>query len=465
MLVYILLALNLALAAVILVLQLLRRDSSPITEKMDAIASSLEGFERYLRDDLQRLRNDLLGIGSELRGELNASIGRLSESTANENRLNREETTNSLAKLGTQINADALRNREELTAAQNNLSESLSRRLQELTSTQQSQFDLLKASVEQKMEQIRSLNEAKLEQMRKTVDEKLHETLEKRLGDSFQLVSQRLELVHRGLGEMQALATGVGDLKKALTNVKTRGVLGEYQLENILEDLFSPEFYERNFKPHKRRDEMVEFALKLPGRDDIDQHVYLPIDAKFPIEDYQRLLDAYELGDAGAVESGRKNLVARIKGCARDIRDKYLNPPLTTDFAILFLPFEGLYAEVLRNPGLFESVMREYSVIISGPTTIAALLNSLQVGFRTLAIHKKSSEVWKLLGAIKRDFSNFGEILDKTKRKIEDAGRELDNASHRSRQIEKKLTRVQELPSPETTEILELEGEENLPES
>lgn len=462
----ILLALNLVLAALILILLHIRRGKadSALEQRIAGIAASLDSFERYLRDDLQRLRNDLLDIGSGMRTELTASIGRLTESTTNENRNNREETSAALTKLAQQINADASRNREELTKAQIDLSESLSRRLQELTSTQQTRFDTLKTALEQQMEQIRTLNEAKLEQMRKTVDEKLHETLEKRLGESFQLVSERLELVHRGLGEMQNLATGVGDLKKVLFNVKNRGILGEYQLENILEDLFTPEQYEKNFKPRKRSDQVVEFALRLPGRDELDHSVYLPIDSKFPIEDYLRLGEDYESGDKDKLEADRKRLIASIRTSARDIRDKYINPPVTTDFAILFLPFEGLYAEILRSPGLFETVMRECGVIIGGPTTIAALLNSLQVGFRTLAIHKKTSEVWKLLGAIKRDFSNFGEILEKTKRKIDDAGRELDNASHRSRQIEKKLTRVQELPSPEAAQIVDIDAEENLPE-
>jgi len=248
---------------------------------------------------------------------------------------------------------------------------------------------------------------------------------------------------------MRNLATGVGDLKRTLEGVKPRGVLGELQLENLLAEVLAPEQYQVNFRPHARRDEVVEFAIAMPGPDDKDSKVYLPIDAKFPVADYHSLVAAYEANDMPAMVAAQKALVLRIKSCARDIRSKYINPPVTTDFAILFLPFESLYAEVLRVPGLFELVMREYSVILCGPTTIAALLNSLQVGFKTLAIQKKSSEVWKVLAAVKKDFGLFGDVLEKTRRKIDDAGRELDNASHRSRQIVKKLSKVEELPEPE----------------
>ncbi len=461
MLTTILLILNAALAVIILVIVLGRKDqaSGRLEEPIRNIATALDSFERYLRDDLQRLRNDLLKIGTDMRGEVNTTLSRLQESLVNENRGNREETTAALTKLNQQINTDASKNREELGKTLDNLSESLSRRLQELTTTQQTQFETLRTAMEQRLEQMRNQNEAKLEQMRITVDEKLHETLEKRLGDSFKLVSERLELVHKGLGEMQSLASGVGDLKKVLVNVKTRGVMGEIQLENILEQMLTPKQYEKNFKPHKRRDETVEFAIRLPGRNEDQEAVYLPIDAKFPIEDYHRLVDAFELTDLAGVETARKNLYGRIRGCARDIRDKYLNPPLTTDFALLFLPFEGLYAEVLRDPDLFETIRRQFQVIIVGPTTLAALLNSLQMGFRTLAIEKRTGEVWKILSAIKSEFGKFGLVLQKTQKKLQEASNVIETAHSRSRQIQRKLNKVQELPAEESIQVLELEGD------
>ncbi|MDP2174214.1 MAG: DNA recombination protein RmuC [Candidatus Cloacimonadaceae bacterium] len=439
MILEVLIALNLVLGLAVLAIVIRsfrkKEGGDAFLEPLKELSARVDSFERYLRDDVQRLRSDLLEIGSQIRMEMSASISLLSNNLKTENKTNREEQSKSLS----------------------DLSESLSRKMQELTSTQQTQSDALKDSLENRMEQIRANNETKLEEMRKTVDEKLHDTLEKRLGESFNQVSERLELVHQGLGEMQSLARGVGDLKKVLTNVKTRGVMGEMQLDNLLEQLLVPEQYERNFKPNPRRDEHVEFAIRLPGRDEDLKSVYLPIDAKFPIEDYHRLIDAYDNSDLAGIEAARKSMVTRIKGCARDIRDKYLNPPLTTDFALLFLPVEGLYAEVLRNSGLFETVQREFHVIIVGPTTIAAILNSLQIGFRTLAIEKRSSEVWKLLSAIKSEFAKFGVVLEKTQKKIQEAGNVLETAHHRSKQIERKLNRVQEIPVIEATQILDLE--------
>lgn len=413
------------------------------------LSNELSLLSRYLKDEVTALRNEILGQNQANREELSRTLKAASDSQFKQASESRAELSSHLNLLNQQINKDAFVNREELTKALNNLSESLSRKLQELTSGTSEQGEKLKLSIEISLEQIRSGNETKLEEMRKTVDEKLHATLEKRLGESFTQVSERLEEVHKGLGEMRSLATGVGDLKRTLEGVKPRGVLGELQLANLLAEVLAPEQYLTNFKPRPRSDEVVEFAIMMPGADDADNKVYLCIDAKFPVEDYHRLVDAYEIGDMPAYLNSQKALVQRIKGCARDIRDKYINPPVTTDFAILFLPFESLYAEVLRVSGLFELVMREYNVILCGPTTIAALINSLQVGFKTLAIQKKSSEVWKVLGAVKKDFGLFGEVIEKTRRKIDDAGRELDNASHRSRQIVKKLSKVEELPALE----------------
>jgi len=286
--------------------------------------------------------------------------------------------------------------------------------------------------------------------MRQTVDEKLHATLEKRLGESFKLVSDRLELVHKGLGEMQNLASGVGDLKKVLQNVKTRGILGEVQLENLLEQILTVEQYEKNVVTKKGSNERVEFAIKIPAKDEKIKYILLPIDAKFPMEDYQALIDAQEKCDAELAEKFIKSLEARLKFEARKIKDKYLNPPFTTDFAILYIPIDGLYAEILRRPGLFEQIQREFKVTVTGPTTISALLNSLQMGFRTLAIAKSTSEVWTILGAVKSEFGKFGDLLDKTHKKLQEASNTIEHASTKSRTIERKLNKVQELPSSDS---------------
>jgi len=288
--------------------------------------------------------------------------------------------------------------------------------------------------------------------MRETVDEKLHNTLEKRLGESFKLVSDRLESVQQGLGEMQALATGVGDLKKVLSNVKTRGTLGEIQLETLLDQILTPDQYAKNVATKSGSRENVEFAIKLPGKE--DKILWLPIDAKFPKEDYERLVDAQEQANPDLVEELGKALEQRIKSEAKDIQNKYIDPPNTTDFGILFLATEGLYAEALRRPGLFESLQREHRVILTGPTTIAALLNSLQMGFRTLAIEKRASEVWNLLGAIKTEFAKFGDLLVKTHKQLAAASNTIEGATRKTRTIERKLRDVQELPVKESAKLL-----------
>jgi DNA recombination protein RmuC len=413
-------------------------------------------LSRTLKDESHSLRQDLLKLNTDNRLELASQIKNFSDSQLKIAGDSRTELSTSLSALSKLMNEDSAKNRAELGKSLDNLTESLSKKFGDLSNLSSEQSEKLKKSVEDRLEMIRNGNENKLEEMRKTVDEKLHASLEKRLGESFNQVSKQLEAVHKGLGEMRNLATGVGDLKKALIGVKTRGVLGELQLENILEDILTTGQYEKNYKPNKRSDAMVEFAIALPGRDDDNSRVYLPIDAKFPIEDYHKLVDAYESGNVDSISIYQKAVVNRIKSSAKDIRDKYINPPVTTDFALLFLPFESLYAEVLRIPGLFELIMRDYSVILCGPTTISALLNSLQVGFKTLAIQKKSSEVWKTLAEVKKQFGLFGEVLDKTRKKIDEAGRELDNASHRSRQIVKKLRNVEELPESSKPALSEL---------
>jgi len=357
--------------------------------------------------------------------------------------------------------------REELSRGLATFSQTLSTQMGAAASVQNGQMDGLRKAIDdnlsrihgtldQKLERLQQDNAAKLEQMRQTVDEKLHATLEKRLSESFRQVSERLELVHKGLGEMQTLAAGVGDLKRVLSNVKTRGVYGETQLAALLEQVMTPEQYETNVATRPGSRERVEFAIRLPGRDD-GGPVLLPIDAKFPQEDYQRLLAAQEAGDLLAAEAAGKALEARVKLEARTIAEKYVEPPHTTEFALLYLPFEGLFAEVLRRPGLFDHVQREWRVTVCGPTNLLAYLNSLQMGFRTLAIQQRSSEVWKVLGTVKSEFGKFAEVLANTKRQLQTVANTIDQAEVRTRQIERKLKDVEALP--DTQEHLPLEEE------
>jgi len=336
--------------------------------------------------------------------------------------------------------------REELSRSLATFSQMLTVQMGSNATVQNAQFETLRAAVDQQ-----------LEHMRKTVDEKLHATLEKRLSESFKQVSERLELVHKGLGEMQTLAAGVGDLKRVLSNVKTRGVFGETQLAALLEQVMAPEQYEKNVATRPGSNARVEFAIKLPGRDG-DNPVLLPIDAKFPQEDYQRLQAAQEAGDLLAAELAGKALEARVKLEAKTITEKYVEPPHTTDFALLYLPFEGLFAEVLRRPGLFDYIQRQFRVTICGPTNLLAYLNSLQMGFRTLAIQQRSSEVWKVLGTVKSEFGRFAEVLANTKRQLQTVANTIDQAEVRTRQIERKLKDVEVLPgAEELQEDLQLE--------
>jgi len=363
-------------------------------------------------------------------------------------------------------------NREELSLALKSFEEKFSANVSEFNNLQKSKFDELNTKqseqnkntadkldnirvvVDQKLESLQKDNNEKLEKMRQTVDEKLHSTLEKRLGESFKLVSDRLEAVQKGLGEMQNLATGVGDLKKVLSNVKTKGVIGEYQLEALLEQLLTPQKYGKNVKTKKGSKDNVEFAIKIPDKNSEDSFIWLPIDAKFPTEDYERVQNAYDAGDKSLIDESVKSLAARIDKFARDILDKYIDPPQTTDFAVMFLPFEGLYAEVLRIPGLFEKLQNNYKIIITGPTTLSALLNSLQMGFRTLAIEKRSVEVWHVLGAVKTEFAAFGKILEKTKEKLDSARSELDKTDTRTRKINSKLKNIESLPEAESFKVI-----------
>lgn len=351
--------------------------------------------------------------------------------------------------------ADQLRdNREELNNGLRRFGDQLSGQLALLTQRNGEELEKLRGVIESKLASLQKDNGDRLDQIRQTVDEKLHNTLEQRLGESFKLVSERLEQVHRGLGEMQNLAAGVGDLKKVLSNVKVRGTWGEVQLEQLLEQVLTPDQFAKNVTPKPNSAERVEFAIRLPGRDLDNTPVWLPIDAKFPLEDYQSLLEAQEAGDLPGLEAAGKALEIRIRNEAKSIRDKYIEPPYTTDFGLLFLPIESLYAEVLRRPGLSDALQRDYRVTVAGPTTLAAMLNSLQMGFRSLAIEKRSSEVWAILGAVKTEFGKFGDVLAKTKKKLDEARSTIEQAETRTRQIGRKLTSVVELPNDSAQSLL-----------
>lgn len=357
------------------------------------------------------------------------------------------------------LTEDSRKARSEGAELQQRFADALGLRLNELTQRNEQRIGEMRATLEQKLRELQTGNEAKLEQMRATVDEKLQTTLETRLGASFKLVSERLEQVQRGLGEMQQLATGVGDLKRMLTNVKTRGTFGEVQLGALLEQVLTIEQYETNCITVPGSNERVEFAVKLPGTH-ADQPVRLPIDAKFPREDYERLMDAQDRVDVEAVAASSAALERQVRVEARRIRDKYLAPPHTTDFALLFLPTEGLYAEVLRRPGLFDGLQREFRVTLVGPTTLLALLNSLQMGFRTLAIEKRSSEVWQLLGTVKAEFGKFAGVLEKTRDQLDTVRNSIDKAGVRTRAIERQLKGVETLPGTEAQRLLGEDAED-----
>ncbi|MCI6457089.1 DNA recombination protein RmuC [Terrisporobacter sp.] len=337
-------------------------------------------------------------------------------------------------------------NSKSLENTLNSFNENMIKSLDNLSQLQNEKLSQLKETTEEKFTELTKSTEENLEKMRVTVDEKLQSTLEKRLGESFKMVNDRLEQVYKGLGEMQTLANGVGDLKKVLSNVKTRGVLGEIQLERILEQFLAQEQYDKNVITKKGSRETVEFAIKLPGKDELKETIYLPIDAKFPLDIYNKLVDAYEEGNQNNIDITSKELEKFIRKSAKDIRDKYIDPPNTTEFGILFLPTEGLYAEVIKRQQLVEDLQRNYKINITGPTTLIALLNSLQMGFKTLAIERHSSEVWKVLGAVKTEFSKFETVLNAAQTKLNQASSEIDKlVGTRTRQINRKLESVEKL--------------------
>ncbi len=421
--------LQLVLLVFLLTRQKNTRKTVQLLEQVSALSKAQERLDAMLSTQATQLREEI---------HRSAQMGR-------------EDLHTNLVRFGDLMK----RSVQDLGLQQKNLLDTFSKQLVDLTSMNENKLNAIRDTVEKRLHLLQQDNASKLEVMRQTVDEKLHATLEKRLGESFALVSERLELVHKGLGEMQSLASGVGDLKRVLSNVKTRGTLGEMQLENILEQILTHEQYEKNIATKSRSNDRVEFAIRLPGHEDDAIHsVLLPIDAKFPLEDYQRLVEAREQGDGDRALEAAKSLDARIKQEARSISDKYLDPPLTTDFALLFLPVEGLFAEVLSRPGLWESVQRDYRVIITGPTTITAFLNSLTMGFRTLAVQKRSSEVWQLLGAVKTEFGRFGEALEKTQKKLQEASNTMEAASTRSRVMMRKLKSVEALSDADTQHIL-----------
>jgi DNA recombination protein RmuC len=366
------------------------------------------------------------------------------------------ETGRNLKDLDSGMRDEFARSRGESARASRESREELVIFLKNQFETFSGQQESMRRAVDFQLREIREETAKKLEEMRKTVDENLKETVEKRFNESFKLISERLEQVHKGLGEMQQLASGVGDLKRVLTNVKTKGNLGEIQLGSILEQILSPGQYEAQRPVRQGSMERVDYVIKLPDKNSLDKTLLLPVDSKFPTEDYQRLLDAYD-AQAGEDETRRAKLAfeASVKKCAKDIRDKYINPPVTTDFAIMFVPSEGLYAEIVRRAELFEALQRAYTITVVGPTNLAAFLSSLQMGFRTLAIERRSNEVWELLGAVKTEFGKFGGVIENIKRKIDAAAKEIDTVGTRSRAIERKLRNVEELPATETAGLLE----------
>ncbi|WP_224961750.1 DNA recombination protein RmuC [Geomonas subterranea] len=383
--------------------------------------------------------------------QLEKGVERLERTLQDELRRNREELGGNLRNFGEAVQKRMV----DIASLQKGQMEGFTQQLANLTASNEQRLDKLRETVEVRLKWLQEDNSKKLEQMRATVDEKLHETLEKRLGESFKQVSGQLEQVHKGLGEMQSLASGVGDLKKVLSNIKTRGTLGEVQLHNLLEQILTPDQYGANVATKPGSDARVEFAVKLPGRG--DKPLWLPIDAKFPQEDFLRLVEAQEQGNQAAVLEATRQFDKTVQGMAKLICDKYLAPPETTDFGVMFLANEASYAQVLSRPGLFDTILREHKVIVAGPTTIAALLSSLSLGFRTLAIEKRSSDVWRLLGAIKTEFMTFGTLLEKTRKKLDEASSSIDTAATRTRRIQRKMQGIEELPEHEAKGLLGVE--------
>lgn len=452
-----------------------------VEESILKFDTTLERTEKSIKDEFQRNRTETSQISKINRDELTKSLIQFGEQFSKNVKELNELLNEKFAlqnkqqiEFNRQTSDSTKENRDELSKSLKSFEGKFSENIKDLNELLRQKFgdfnkqqiDINKQStdniktiektIEKNLKSIREDNTVQLNEMRKTVDEKLQTTLEKRLGESFKQVSDRLEQVHKGLGEMQNIATGVGDLKRVLTNVKTRGVLGEYQLENILEQILTPDQYAKNVATKKGSQANVEFALKLPGKES-EQEVWLPIDSKFPIEDYDRLLNAFDTGNKENIESAQKILIKKIESFAKNISEKYIDPPHTTDFGIMFLPVESLYAEVLRHPGLFEILQRKYKITVTGPTTLSALLNSLQMGFRTLAVQKRSSEVWDILKAVKFEFSEFSGVLTKVHKQLNTASGTLETLrTTRINVMERKLKDVETYSALESKEILEL---------
>ncbi len=427
----------------LLVWLLLRRPAATADEDAQAplLAALREGNERLERE----LRREVGDSARAARQELAASIAAFQLGVV-------QQANEAVRTQNAQLDAFA----QQLTLLQKSVSDTLSSQLQGLSESNARRLGEVRATLEAQLLQLQQSNAARLDEMRRTVDEKLQTTLETRLGESFKQVADRLEQVHKGLGEMQSLASGVGELQRVLTNVKTRGIFGEVQLEALLEQVLTPEQYGRQVETRPRSGQRVDFAVRFPGRSADGAPVWLPIDAKFPRDDYERLLDAHERADAAGVETAGKALETRIRAEARSIAESYLSPPHTTDFAVLFLPIESLYAEVLRRPGLMDSLQRDWRVTLAGPTTLLAVLNSLQMGFRTLALEQQASEVWKVLGAVKTEFERYGEWVARIREQVHKASDTLDKADMRTRQMRRALKVVEALPDAQAQALLPL---------
>jgi DNA recombination protein RmuC len=428
-------------AALLLWLLLRKAPDAGQSELLQRIATSSDKTER-------ELRREILDNGRANRQELGATFATFQQTLL-------QQSLGAITAQNAQIDSFA----QQLALLQKTLSDTLTTQLQSVSESNARRMSEVRETLEKQLAQLQATNSAKLDEMRKTVDEKLQTTLETRLGESFKQVADRLEQVHKGLGEMQTLAQGVGDLKHLLTNVKTRGIFGEAQLAALLEQVFTVDQYAAQVATQPGSKNTVDFAIKLPGRSDSGEPLWLPIDAKFPNEDYERLLDAQQRADVAGADAAGKALEVRIRFEAKSISEKYIAPPHTTDFAILFLPTEGLYAEVLRRPGLMESLSRDWRITLAGPTTLLAMLNSLQMGFRTLALEKRSSEVWQVLGAVKTEFGKFGDVLAKIKSNAETMLNTVSSAEQRSRVMGKALRNVEALPELDSAKLIPLDKE------
>ncbi len=455
----------LLLAALAILWALYRRPATAsdpaLLARIDAQKGDAERVERTVREEQRLSRQELQAEVSRFEAQIQAQFERFTEQQSSrlqgfDDRLGQftERTERGLESLRLGLGDDARSARLESATTLGNFGKTLQESFQQLGDQTQRHLAEVRTTLEARLKDIQQDNAAKLEQMRATVDEKLQSTLETRLGESFRQVSERLEQVHRGLGEMQNLATGVGDLKRVLTNVKTLGIWGEVQLSGLIEDMLTREQYEVNVATRPGSSERVEFAIRLPGQSADGTPVWLPIDAKFPREDYERLLDAQDRADVEGAAIASAALERRIREEAKAISQKYLEPPHTTNFAILFLPTEGLYAEVARRPGLSESLQRDHRVTVAGPTNLCMLLNSLQMGFRTLAIEKRSSEVWQVLGAVRTEFGKFATVLERTKKQLDSATHSIDQAGVRTRQIERKLRNVEQAAPEDAQRLL-----------